>query len=168
MALLDVRGLAVEYPSGRGWVRVVDDVTFSIGAGETLGLVGESGSGKSVTSLAVLGLVREQHGRIPAGSITFEGRELVGAPSRVIADVRGHGIGMVFQQALRSLDPAFRVGDQIAETIRRHEDVSRSEASKRAVELLDRVHIPEAAKRARNYPHEFSGGMCQRAMIGRA
>ena len=167
-ALLDVRGLAVEFPTGRGWVRVVDDVTFSISAGETFGLVGESGSGKSVTSHAILGLVTAQHGRVPTGSVTFEGRELVGASPRVMAEVRGGGIGMVFQQALRSLNPAFRVGDQIAETVRRHDGVSRGEASRRAVELLDRVHIPEAAKRARNFPHEFSGGMCQRAMIAMA
>jgi peptide/nickel transport system ATP-binding protein len=168
MPLLDVRGLAVEYPSGKGWLRVVDDATFSIEPGETVGLVGESGSGKSVTSLAILGVVKEQHGRVPQGSILFDGRELVGASARTIAEVRGKGIGMVFQQALRSLNPAFRVGDQIAETIRAHENVSRREADKRAVELLDRVHIPEPAKRARNYPHEFSGGMCQRAMIATA
>ena len=166
--LLDVSGLAVEFPTGQGWVRVVDGVEFSIAHGETLGLVGESGSGKSVTSLALLGLVQTQHGRIPEGSIKFEGRELVGASGATLADVRGGGIGMVFQQALRSLNPAFRVGDQIAETLRRHDDLSRSEARRRAVELLDRVHIPDAERRARNYPHEFSGGMCQRAMIAMA
>jgi peptide/nickel transport system ATP-binding protein len=166
--LLEVEHLAVEYPTGKGWVRVVDDATFSVGVGETVGLVGESGSGKSVSSLAILGLVGAQHGRIPSGSIRFDGHELVGASAKAMADVRGKGIGMVFQQALRSLNPAFRVGDQIAETIRRNENVSRREASGRAVELLDRVHIPKAAERARNYPHEFSGGMCQRAMIAMA
>jgi peptide/nickel transport system ATP-binding protein len=166
--LLEVANLAVEFPTAQGWVRVIDGVEFSIAPGETLGLVGESGSGKSVTSLALLGLVQTRHGRIPEGSIKFEGRELVGASGATLAAVRGAGIGMVFQQALRSLNPAFRVGDQIAETLRRHEDLSRGEARRRAIELLDQVHIPQAEKRARNYPHEFSGGMCQRAMIAMA
>ena len=163
-----MRGLAVEFRTGKGWARVIDDVTLSIGAGETLGLVGESGSGKSVTSLAILGLVSSLNGRIADGSIKYDGQELVGASEKRVADVRGAGIGLVFQQALRSLNPAFRVGDQIAETIRCHEDVSRSEASRRAVELLHRVGISDAASRSRNYPHEFSGGMSQRAMIATA
>jgi peptide/nickel transport system ATP-binding protein len=167
-ALLQVAGLSVEFPTGQGWVRVVDDVSFEVGSGETVGLVGESGSGKTVTAQAVLGLSWAQGGRLAGGSIRFDRRELTGLSERELARVRGDRIGMIFQQPVRSLDPAFTVGDQIAEVVRRHRNVSRRAAWQRAVEMLDRVHIGRAAQRARDYPHQFSGGMCQRVMIAMA
>jgi peptide/nickel transport system ATP-binding protein/oligopeptide transport system ATP-binding protein len=163
--LLHVAGLSVEFPSSQGWVRVVDDVSFEVGSGETIGLVGESGSGKTVSAQAILGLSRAQGGRLAGGSITFDGRELTGLNERQMAKLRGDRIGMIFQQPVRSLDPAFTVGDQIAEVVRRHRHVSRRAAWHRAVEMLDRVHIERPAERARDYPHQFSGGMCQRVMI---
>jgi peptide/nickel transport system ATP-binding protein len=163
--LLDVKGLTVAFPGPRGWVNAVEDVSFTVGAGEIVGLVGESGSGKTVTALAVLGLTGETGGRIAGGSIRFEGDDLVRLSRRQLGDVRGRRIGMIFQQPVRSLDPGFTVGYQIAETICRHESVSRRAAWTRAVELLERVRIPQAAKRAAQYPHELSGGMCQRVMI---
>jgi len=166
--LLQVRGLAVEFPIGGQWTRVVNDARLSLARGETLGLVGESGSGKSITSIAVLGLVSELGGRVARGSVRFDGEEVVGAKPGVLRRLRGQRIGMIFQQPGRSLNPAFTVGDHIAETIRRHRRVSRAEAWKRAVSLLDRVGIPRAAERADDYPHLFSGGMCQRVMIAMA
>jgi peptide/nickel transport system ATP-binding protein len=167
-ALLQVRGLAVEFPIGGNWTAVVNDANLTLARGETLGLVGESGSGKSITSMAVLGLVGELGGRIPRGSVLFEGEEIVGARPAQLRHLRGEKIGMIFQQPGRSLNPAFTVGDHIAETVRRHRGVSRSEAWKRAVTLLERVGIARAAERAGDYPHQFSGGMCQRVMIAMA
>ena len=166
--LLRVEGLTVEFPGPDGWVRAVEDVSFEVGAGQVVGLVGESGSGKTVSALAVLGLTRAQGGRVAAGSVWFEGVDLTTLDEKALSEVRGRRVGMVFQQPIRSLDPAFTIGEQIAETIRRHEGASRGDAWARAVALLDRVHIPEPAKRARQFPHEFSGGMCQRAMIAMA
>jgi peptide/nickel transport system ATP-binding protein len=166
--LLAVQGLSVEFPAGRGWVRVVDDVSFDIAAGEIVGLVGESGSGKTVSAQAILGLTRAQGGRVGSGSVVFDGRDLTKLKERELANVRGDRIGMIFQQPIRSLDPAFSVGDQIAEVVRRHRGVSRRAAWHRAVEMLERVHIDRAAERAGQYPHQFSGGMCQRVMIAMA
>jgi peptide/nickel transport system ATP-binding protein len=166
--LLAVQGLSVEFPAGRGWVRVVDDVSFDIAAGEIVGLVGESGSGKTVSAQAILGLTRAQGGRVGSGSVVFDGRDLTKLKERELANVRGDRIGMIFQQPIRSLDPAFSVGDQIAEVVRRHRGVSRRAAWHRAVEMLERVHIDRAAERAGHYPHQFSGGMCQRVMIAMA
>jgi peptide/nickel transport system ATP-binding protein len=167
MPLLRVEDLTVSFRSRHGRVNAVEGVSFDIEAGQTVGLVGESGSGKTVTSLAILGLVQSQGGRV-TGSVNFEGRELVGMKEKELEDVRGNRVGMIFQQAIRSLDPAFTVGEQIAETVRRHRDVTRKEAWARAVEMLDRVRIPRAAERASEYPHTFSGGMCQRVMIAMA
>jgi peptide/nickel transport system ATP-binding protein len=167
-SLLAVTGLSVEFPSERGWVRVVDDVSFEVRAGETVGLVGESGSGKTVSAQAILGLSRAQGGRLAGGSVVFGGRDLTKLKERELAKIRGDRIGMIFQQPMRSLDPAFSVGDQIAEVVRRHRNVSRRAAWRRAVEMLDRVHIDRAAERAGQYPHQFSGGMCQRVMIAMA
>src|SRR5262245_9535695 len=164
MALLEVEDLTVSFPGRKGWVNAVEGATFSIEPGQTVGLVGESGSGKTVTSLAILGLVQAQGGRV-AGHARFEGRDLVGMPEKELADIRGARVSMIFQQAIRSLDPAFTVGEQIAETVRRHQDVTRKQAWARAVEMLDRVKIPRAEQRANEYPHTFSGGMCQRVMI---
>ncbi len=167
MALLEVDDLTVSFRGRAGWAHAVEGASFSIEPGQTVGLVGESGSGKTVTSLAVLGLIQAQGGRV-TGRARFEGRDLIDMSDRELADIRGARIGMIFQQAIRSLDPAFTVGEQIAETVRRHRDVTRKQAWQRAVEMLERVRIPRAAVRASEYPHTFSGGMCQRVMIAMA
>jgi peptide/nickel transport system ATP-binding protein len=165
--LLSVQNLSVEFASSHGWSAVTDNVAFDVRAGETVGLVGESGSGKTVTSLALMGLLGE--GRAAAGSsIVFQGQELVGLPNKKLNRVRGNEIAMIFQEPMTSLNPAFTVGHQVAEMIRLHRDVSRKQAWQRAVEMLDVVGIPSPAKRAEAYPHHFSGGMAQRAMIAMA
>lgn len=166
--LLEVEDLAVEFLTDHGWVRVVDGVSFSVGAGETLGLVGESGSGKTVTSLSVMQLIPRPPGRIAAGSIRFEGRELLGLPEHELEALRGEAIAMVFQESMTSLNPAFTIGDQIGEVVRRHRGVSRREARLRALEVLELVQIPDPEARIDAYPHEFSGGMRQRAAIAMA
>jgi peptide/nickel transport system ATP-binding protein len=166
--LLEVEGLSVEFRGPNGWVRAIDDVSFTVDPGQVLGLVGESGSGKTVTSLAILGLTGATGGRVAAGSVRFEGTELTTLSKRELSRIRGKRVGMIFQQPIRSLDPAYTVGEQIAETVRRHEGASRKEAWDRAVSLLERVKIADAARRAKQYPHEFSGGMCQRVMIAMA
>ena len=148
--------------------RVVDDVSLAVGPAQTVGLVGESGSGKTVSALATIGLAQALGAKVAARSIQFEGQELTTLRPSAMNRLRGSRIGMIFQQPARSLDPAYTVGDQIAETVRRFGDVSRKEAWRRAVEMLDRVHIADAAKRAKEYPHTFSGGMCQRVMIAMA
>ncbi|MEV6929520.1 ABC transporter ATP-binding protein [Dactylosporangium sp. NPDC051485] len=164
--LLDVRGLSVEFPArGGGWVGAISDVSLRVRQGESVGLVGESGSGKTVTSLAVMGLTPLTGGRIAAGSIAFDGRELTSLPQREWRALRGGGIGMIFQQPTRSLNPAFTVGDQIAESVRRHLGLSRRAARARAIEMLKLVEIPRAESRMDDYPHALSGGMCQRVMI---
>ena len=164
--LLEVRDLAVSFPAAGGeWLPVVEDVSFTLGQGESAALVGESGSGKTVTSLAIMGLVGVSGGRITAGSITFDGRELTALPEREWQRLRGPSLGMIFQQPIRSLNPAFTVGEQIAESVRRHLGLDRRRARARAIEMLDLVQIPRAAQRVDDYPHQFSGGMCQRVMI---
>jgi peptide/nickel transport system ATP-binding protein len=163
--LLKVSNLAIEFGSARTPVRVVDDVSFELLRGQTLGLVGESGSGKTVTSLAVMGLIGLSGGRISAGDVLLGDLSLANLPYREVRRRRRGRVGMIFQQPRRSLDPAFTVGDQIAETIRTHLGWPRRRAWKRAVELLSDVGIPSAARRAREYPYSFSGGMCQRIMI---
>jgi peptide/nickel transport system ATP-binding protein/oligopeptide transport system ATP-binding protein len=167
VSLLEIEDLTVSFPGKGGWVNAVEGATFSIDSGQTVGLVGESGSGKTVASLAILGLVQGQGGRV-TGQARFEGRNLVGLSEKELSDIRGARASMIFQQAIRTLDPAFTVGEQIAETVRRHKDVTRKEAWAHAVEMLDRVKIPKAAQRASEYPHTFSGGMCQRVMIAMA
>jgi peptide/nickel transport system ATP-binding protein len=162
--LLDVKDLTVELNTEvSGWCKAVDQVNFEVRQGETIGLVGESGCGKTISMLSLLGLTRGL-ARV-TGSATFEGHDLVRISDRELRRLRGNRIGMIFQQPSRSLNPAFTVGDQIAETIRHHRNVNRKEAWKRAVELLDLLAIPNAVKRANDYPHTFSGGMCQRVMI---
>jgi oligopeptide/dipeptide ABC transporter ATP-binding protein len=165
--LLDVRELSVEFPAagGRGRVLAVDGVSFQLERGESMALVGESGSGKTVTSLAVMGLTAATGGRIASGSVTFDGRELTGMHPKEWRRVRGPGMGMIFQQPIRSLNPAYTVGDQIAESVRRHLGMNRKQARARAIEMLELVQIPRAAQRVDEYPHAFSGGMCQRVMI---
>lgn len=163
-ARLEVRGLTVTFATEQGPATVVDRLDLDLRAGEIVGLVGESGSGKTVTGLAIMGLL-PSNGRIAGGTISLEGRELQSLPNREMRRVRGLDIGMIFQEPRRSLDPCFTVGDQVAEAIRAHHDVSRKEAAKQAIEMLDRVRIPDAARRAGNYPHQFSGGQCQRVML---
>ncbi|GAA1218711.1 ABC transporter ATP-binding protein [Kitasatospora nipponensis] len=165
MTLLEVRDLAVEFNTAEGLVQAVKGVDFSVGRGRTLGLVGESGSGKSVTSLAVMGLHR---GARVTGSVKFEGTELIGAPDEDVRKLRGRRIAMIFQDALTALHPYFTIGDQIAEAHREHFGSSYRESWARAVEALGEVGIPEPARRAGEHPHQFSGGMRQRAMIALA
>jgi oligopeptide/dipeptide ABC transporter ATP-binding protein len=166
--LLRVQDLATEFKSGPGRFRAVDEVSFTLGKGRTLGMVGESGCGKSVTALSIMGLVPDPPGKIIGGSIRFEGQELVGlAPERYQA-LRGNRMGMIFQEPMTSLNPAFTIGDQISEAILRHEQVSPAEAKARTIELLRRVRIPGPEKRFDDYPHKLSGGMRQRAMIAMA
>ncbi|MCB5165524.1 ABC transporter ATP-binding protein [Streptomyces bambusae] len=163
--LLEVRDLQVTFSTPRGTVRAVDGIGFTVEAGRTLGIVGESGSGKSVTSLAVMGLHR---GAETTGSIALEGRELIGLPEKELSRLRGRRMAMIFQDPLSSLHPYYTVGEQIAEHHRVHFRSGRAAARKRAVEMLAEVGIPEPARRAGEYPHQFSGGMRQRAMIAMA
>jgi peptide/nickel transport system ATP-binding protein len=165
--LLDVRGLTVRFPTSDGVVQAVSDVTFSLSRGETLGVVGESGSGKSVSNLAIMGLLNRQRTAI-SGEVEFSGRDLLTLPQDDLRHIRGKDIAMVFQDPFACLHPMYRVGAQIAEAVTAHQDVSNDAAWARAVELLDHVGIPNAKSRARDYPHQFSGGMRQRAMIAMA
>ena len=165
--LLEVRDLHVSFPTEDGVVKAVDGVSFSVMPGESLGVVGESGSGKSVTFLTVMGLVRSDQADI-TGQILYEGQDLLTLPNDELQQLRGAKISMIFQDPLTSLHPFYKVGDQIAEVITTHEDVSKKEAFGRAVEMLDRVRIAQPDRRAKQYPHEFSGGMRQRAMIAMA
>ncbi len=146
-------------------MRAVDGVTLSVRPGEMLGLVGESGCGKTVTALSILRLVPDPPGRIVGGTISFEGRDLVRLPEEEIRKIRGCAISMIFQEPMTSLNPVFTVGEQVAEGIRQHQKVSRREAWDQAVEVLKRVKISDPARRAREYPHQLSGGMRQRVMI---
>ena len=166
--ILEVEDLAVEFLTDHGWVRVVDGVSFSVAAGETLGLVGESGSGKTVTSLSVMQLVPRPPGRIVGGQIRFAGRDLAALPEPELEALRGNDIAMVFQESMTSLNPAFTIGDQIGEVLRRHRGLSRRAARERALEVLELVQIPHPHERLGAYPHEFSGGMRQRAAIAMA
>ncbi|HEY8546462.1 MAG TPA: ABC transporter ATP-binding protein [Acidimicrobiales bacterium] len=165
--LLEVEDLEVQFFTRRGRVQAVRQVSFSIAAGETLGLVGESGSGKSVTASALLGLV-ELPGRITGGDVRWKGQSLVHDAGPTLERVRGREIAMVFQDPMTSLNPLFTVGAQIGETLRRHLKMSRKEAKERAVELLDLVGIANPAQRAAQHPHEMSGGMRQRVLIAMA
>jgi oligopeptide/dipeptide ABC transporter ATP-binding protein len=164
--LLDVRDLSVSFPTPSGPIEAVSGVSFTVSEGETLAVVGESGSGKSVSSLAVLGLLGG--GRVTAGSIRLQGAELVGADPERLRRLRGAEIAMIFQNPMSSLDPLFTVGDQVAEALRIHRPISRRDASRRAVELLTEVGLPDPPRRVRSYPHELSGGQQQRVMIAMA
>jgi oligopeptide/dipeptide ABC transporter ATP-binding protein len=166
-ALLEVRDLQVEFTTEDGIVAAVNGVSFSVQRGETLAIVGESGSGKSVSALAIMGLI-EKPGRIAGGEITFEGRSLSSISERDYRKLRGGDLAMIFQDPLSSLNPAFRVGDQIAEALLTHTYEKKDAARRQAAALLDLVGIPQAGDRARDYPHQFSGGMRQRAMIAMA
>jgi peptide/nickel transport system ATP-binding protein len=167
MALLEIKDLRVHFDTDDGLVKAVDGVSYTVDRGQTLGIVGESGSGKSVSSLTVMGLTRSPNTRI-SGQILFEGRDLLQASDEDLRAIRGNEIAMIFQDPLSSLHPFYKVGKQIAEAVRTHNDVSKAQAWDRAVEMLGLVGIPEPRKRADAYPHEFSGGMRQRAMIAMA
>ncbi|WP_110207082.1 ABC transporter ATP-binding protein [Nocardioides daejeonensis] len=165
--LLSVRDLTVEFAVRGSWQPVVTDVSFDVMPGQVVALVGESGSGKSVSCFALLRLHGDS-GRTSRGEVLFDGRDLLSLSEREMADVRGNEISMIFQEPMTSLNPAFTVGSQIAEVVRRHRGASRAEARKRAIEVLDLVGIPRAASRIGDYPHQFSGGMRQRVMIAMA
>jgi oligopeptide/dipeptide ABC transporter ATP-binding protein len=167
-ALLDVQDLRVEFDTYGGIVKAVRGVSFSLEPGKTLAIVGESGCGKSVTVQALLGLVPMPPGRVTSGSVTFRGRPLLGVPAREVNRIRGKAIGMIFQDPMTSLNPTMTVGKQIAETLRYHDGISGAAARARAIELLERVQIPEARSRVDHYPFQFSGGMRQRVMIATA
>jgi peptide/nickel transport system ATP-binding protein len=164
---LDVRELGVYFQTVEGEVQAVRDVSFTVAPGEIVGLVGESGSGKSVTALAIMGLLTPGLSRT-SGSVVLAGRDLLALPADQLVRVRGRDISMIFQEPTTALDPVFRIGDQIAETVRAHQRVSRRAAAARAIQILDDVGIPDAAGRARAYPHQLSGGMRQRVMIAMA
>ena len=164
MALLEVQDLKTYFYTREGVVQAVDGVSFNVEKGQTLGIVGESGCGKSVTVLSIMGLVQPP-GRVVSGSVRFAEQELTTMKSRLLEDLRGDRIGMIFQDPMTSLNPTLTIGTQITETLRRHRDMSRKQARKRAIELLEEVHIPKAAERLDDYPHRYSGGMRQRVMI---
>ena len=168
-ALLDVRDLVVQFRTMDGTVRAVDGVSFTVGEGEILGVVGESGSGKSVTVMSMLGLIPQPPGKVAAGSALFRGSDLLRASKRRLRQIRGEEIGMIFQDPMTALNPVMKVGKQITEAIRiHHRSTSSAVALDRAVELLRLVGVPQPEERVHQYPHQFSGGMRQRAMIAMA
>ncbi|MEV6295842.1 ABC transporter ATP-binding protein [Streptomyces sp. NPDC051896] len=166
-AFLSVRDLRIHFNTDDGLVKSVDGVSFDVRRGKTLGIVGESGSGKSVTSLGVMGLHRAANARV-SGEVWLDGQELIGADPDEVRRMRGRKMAMIFQDPLSAMHPYYTVGAQIIEAYRVHHKVSKKVAKQRAIEMLDRVGIPEPAKRIDGYPHEFSGGMRQRAMIAMA
>jgi peptide/nickel transport system ATP-binding protein len=166
-AFLEVRDLKVHFPTDDGLVRSVDGLSFAVDRGKTLGIVGESGSGKSVTSQALLGLLARTNARL-SGEVWLGGKELISSPPETVRHLRGREMAMIFQDPLSSMHPYYTVGNQIVEAYRIHNDVSKKEARTRAIDLLRRVGIPEPARRVDDYPHQFSGGMRQRAMIAMA
>ena len=160
--------MRTHFASERGEVHAVDGVDLSLERGRTLGIVGESGCGKSVTALSIMGLVPQPPGRIAGGEVLFEGEDLLQAPARRMRDLRGDKLSMIFQEPMTSLNPAFPAGDQVAEALLRHRKISPKEARDQAVEMLRKVRIPSPERRARDYPHQLSGGMRQRVMIAMA
>ncbi|MGA6924897.1 MAG: ABC transporter ATP-binding protein [Desulfosarcina sp.] len=167
-ALLEVEGLSVHFQTPEGIGRAVESVSLSIHSAETLGVVGESGCGKSVTALAVMGLVPSPPGRITAGEIRYDSRDLLKADAETLRRLRGREISMIFQEPMTALNPVLTIGRQVAEPVMTHLGASRSEALKKAARWLDRVRIPSAKTRLKSYPHELSGGMRQRVMIAMA
>ena len=165
--LLDVKGLKVRFTTEDGIVRAVDGVDFELDRGQVLGIAGESGSGQSVTALTMLGLTRA-HNTTFEGEVLYKGQDLLALPERRLRDVRGNEIAMIFQDPMTSLNPVYRVGDQIVEAIVTHERANKKEARRRAIDLLRQVGIPNSNQRVDDYPHQFSGGMRQRAMIAMA
>jgi peptide/nickel transport system ATP-binding protein len=167
-ALLRVDDLRTHFFTLDGVTRAVDGVSLSVEAGETLGVVGESGCGKSVTALSIMRLLPPKLGRVVSGAIRFDGRDLLALSEAEMRDIRGNRIAMIFQEPMTSLNPVLTIGDQIAEAAMIHQEKSRSEAMAHAVEMLRLVRIPDAERRVRGYPHQFSGGMRQRVMIAMA
>jgi peptide/nickel transport system ATP-binding protein/oligopeptide transport system ATP-binding protein len=165
VTLLDVQGLTTAFMTGRGEITAIEEVSFSLKEGEILGIVGESGSGKSVTALTIMGLLPTPPARIAAGKVLFQGQELTTLSSREMQRIRGPGIAMIFQEPMTSLNPVFSIGDQIMETIKAHENLPAAALRKRAIDMLDKVGIPSAARRLDDYPHQMSGGQRQRVMI---
>ena len=168
MSMLEVRDLKTYFHTPEGVVKAVDGVSFKVEPGETLGIVGESGSGKTATALSIMQLHPKRRTSFPDGEILFEGTDLLTADARELNCVRGNDIAMIFQDPTTSLNPVFTIGDQISEAVRIHQGLSKKQARERAIELLADVGIPRPRERARNYPHQFSGGMCQRVMIAMA
>ncbi|HTZ38335.1 MAG TPA: ABC transporter ATP-binding protein [Stellaceae bacterium] len=167
-ALLEIRGLKTHFKTDDGMVRAVDGVDLAVARGETLSVVGESGCGKTVTAMTVLKLIAMPPGRIVDGKILWKGRDLVPLGPSEMQHIRSREIAIVFQEPMTSLNPVYTVGEQIAEVIRRHQDVNRREAMDRAIEMLRLVHVPAPERRVRDYPHQLSGGMRQRVMIAMA
>jgi peptide/nickel transport system ATP-binding protein len=167
MALLEVRDLKTHFRTDDGVVKAVDGVSFTVEKGKTLGIVGESGSGKSVTCLTIMGLNAKKN-TITTGEALFNGQDLLKMPSKKLRDIRGNDIAMIFQDPMTSLNPVHSVGRQLVEAVQLHQDVSKKQAKQRALDLLRAVGIPRAERRIDDYPHQFSGGMRQRAMIAMA
>ena len=167
-ALLSVKNLTVEFTTRDGIAPVINDLSFDLAPGETLSLVGESGCGKSMTALAIMGLIPSPPGRVAGGSISLAGENLLQASDTRMRAVRGNDISMVFQEPMTSLNPVFTVGEQISETLRRHQGLNRRQAKALSIEMLDAVQIPLPARRINDYPHQLSGGMRQRVMIAMA
>jgi peptide/nickel transport system ATP-binding protein len=166
--LLDVRNLSVSFGNpDAGTVTAVDDVSFTVTAGRTLGIVGESGSGKSVTSLAIMRLLQKGAAKV-SGTVTLEGRDLLAASDAEMRDLRGNTLAMIFQEPMTSLNPAYRIGDQIAEALIRHQGLNKEAARNRAIDLLRLVRMPSPERRSRDFPHKLSGGQRQRVMIAMA
>ena len=165
MPLLEIQGLKTHFKTDDGWLHAVDGVDLSIDRGETVGVVGESGCGKSVTAKTVMKLIDVPPGRIAAGRVLWKGRDLVPLPPQAMRRIRAKEISIIFQEPMTSLNPVFTVGEQIAESLRLHEGLSRRAALDRAVQMLELVRIPTPERRVRDYPHQFSGGMRQRVMI---
>jgi len=166
--MLTVQDLRVEFKTRDGIVRVIDDLSFDLHAGETLGIVGESGCGKSMTALAIMRLIPSPPGHIAGGCVRLEGEDLVAASEPRMREVRGNDISMIFQEPMTSLNPVYTVGEQIAEAVRLHDGLNKKDAHDRAIEMLRAVHIPAAERRVDEYPHQMSGGMRQRVMIAMA
>ena len=166
--VLDVKNLQTVFFTNSGLFKAVDDVSFNVRRGETLAIVGESGCGKSVTALSIMRLVPNPPGKIVGGSVTLEGTDLLGLDEAEMRAIRGNRMSMIFQEPMTSLNPVMRIGDQITEAVRLHPDMTAKEAWNKAVEMLRLVRIPEPERRAREYPHQLSGGMRQRAMIAMA
>jgi peptide/nickel transport system ATP-binding protein len=167
-SLLDIDGLVTEFGTEHGTIRAVDGVSLSIPRGKTLGVVGESGSGKSVTALSIMRLIPTPPGRIAAGRIRYQGKDLLSLDERAMRAIRGNDISMIFQEPMTSLNPVFTAGEQVAEAVRLHQDKSRADALQIAIDMFQLVGIPSPADRVHAYPHQMSGGMRQRVMIAMA
>jgi len=163
--LLSVNNLSVHFFTGNGMVKAVDQISYELNTGETLGIVGESGCGKSISALSLLRLIPNPPGKIVDGEILFEGRDLLKASKKEICDIRGNKIVMIFQEPMTSLNPVLTIGQQVAEPLMVHQKMKKKQAATEAVKALKKVHIPDSGKRLADYPHQFSGGMRQRAMI---